>query len=94
MGGGAGWEFVNLRGRGAQLLRAQGRSPQADSRANRRAVAASCARYDDYLVMPLISSAIFSVMSLCGMAVCIDMIFIMSPSTLILPVMNACIAAA
>ena len=42
----------------------------------------------------MISSEILSVTSFDGMAVCIAMIFIMSPCTLILPHMNACIVAA
>ena len=45
-----------------------------------------------YAVIALISSAIFSENSFDGNAVCMAIIFIMSPWTLILPFMNACIA--
>ena len=52
------------------------------------------ARRSDYSVMPLISSAIFCDTSSLGIAVCIAISFIMSPWTVILPAMNACIPAA
>jgi len=45
-------------------------------------------------VIALISSAMVSVNSFDGMAVCIAIIFIMSPCTLILPAMKACMAIA
>ena len=45
-------------------------------------------------VIALISSAIFFEASSVGIAVCRAIIFIMSPCTLILPPMNACIAPA
>ena len=47
-----------------------------------------------YSVMALISSAIFCEASSLGIAVCIAISFIMSPCTVILPAMNACIPAA